>query len=439
MSFLDKLVDSVEAHQKEVWQNRYPYLTVEGGKWEVKKNGFGCRPVKAQAAITMVKNPPPLPGEQTKLTSSLTANAKTAALTKEAEALQQKRATEEANKKIAQEKQEDCPQPPPVDMLDLPDGMKAMGFKYAAYCANKWFNGKAHVIEEEQKGKPAAIQPAEFVDKVTFNLDWILKFDDVRVRYRHLLAMKPNDVENIYNNNAQKELVKLLRQFMSQHNFFYSGTLDTLADCGKDLQVLQQRFQFQHVRVTNFDVLGGYTAAMNDLAASLANFNFYAAIATAEISTHQYMRYGEKWWNCTKTKVEVTHIYVYAKDVYSFNDKKSVSQYLGHWNRQGVIIALDAAASEQASKWSDYLVHESGNEPKTYLPPLTAHLDKPVDVKSSLRKADVFYPVRNRDFNHWRKIKGRGGDFLIFSNLERVKLPKPIVLELDEVCREYKR
>jgi hypothetical protein len=388
----------------------------------------------------MDKNPPPLPGEQTKPASSLTANAKTAALTKEAEALQQKEAAEDAKKKIAQEKQEDCPQPPPFDMLDLPEGMKAMGFKYAAHCANKWFNGKAHVIEEEQKGNPAVIQPAEFVDKDTFNLDWILKFGDVRARYKHLLAIKPDDVENVYNNNARQELVKLLRQFMSQHNYFYSGTLDTLADCGKDPQVLHQRFQFQHVRVTNFDVLGGYTTAMNDLAASLANFNFYAAIATAKISTQQYMRYGEKWWSCTKTTVEITHIYVYAKDIYSFNDKTNISQYLGHWNRQGVIIALDAGFAEQSSKLlSPKYRYELGNVPQTYLPPLPAHLDKPVDVKSSLRKADVFYPVRNRHFRRWREIKGRGADFLIFSNMERIKLPKPIVVELDEVCKEYTR
>lgn len=433
MSFLDKLVDSVEAYQKELWRDRHPYLTLEGGKWEVKKNGSGCRPVKAHAAMTMDKNPPPLPGEQAKPGSSQTANAKTPASVKEADAILQKRAAEDAKKKTAQEKQEDCPQPPPFDMLDLPDGMKAMGFKYAAHCANKWFNGKAHVIEEEQQGKPAAIQPAEFVDKDTFNLDWILKFGDVRERYQHLLAMKSNDVENVYNRPAQDDLVKKFQKFIEQHNHFYSGTLDTLADCGKDMQVLHQRFQFQHARVTNFDVLGGYTAAMNDLAASLANFNFYAAIATAEISTHQYMRYGEKWWSCTKTKVEITHIFVYVKDIYSFNDKTDISQYLGHWNRQGVIIASDAAVADI------FKMPERGNKPRQYLPALPAHLDKPVDIKSSLRKADVFYPVRNRDFRRWREIKGRGGDLLIFSNLQKVKLPKPIVIDLSEVCKEYKK
>jgi hypothetical protein len=62
-----------------------------------------------------------------------------------------------------------------------------------------------------------------------------------------------------------------------------------------------------------------------------------------------------------------------------------------------------------------------------------------VDIKSSLRKADVFYPVRNRDFRRWREIKGRGGDLLIFSNLQKVRLSKPIVIDLNEVCKEYKK
>ena len=33
----------------------------------------------------------------------------------------------------------------------------------------------------------------------------------------------------------------------------------------------------------------------------------------------------------------VTHVYAYAKDNYSFNDDDGPSQYLGHWNKQGVI------------------------------------------------------------------------------------------------------
>ena len=45
--------------------------------------------------------------------------------------------------------------------------------------------------------------------------------------------------------------------------------------------------------------------------------------------------------------------------------------------------------------------------------------------------------MRNRDFRRWRELKGRGGDFIIFSNFERIKLPQPIVLDSGEKQREW--
>ena len=280
----------------------------------------------------------------------------------------------------------------------------------------------------------------------------------MRERYAHLLATGLNadrTAQNIYNNDAKDELKKKFSQFIAQHNNYFSGTLETLTECGGDIQKLHQQYQFQYAKVAMDEVLGGPIQIvqnkvrggelMNDLAASLANFNIYAAIATAKISTLQYMSYDKTpWQSCTRTKVEITHIWVYAKDNYSFNDDTSASQYLGHWNRRGVIIASDAfiaqAASEfSARKISKNLVYEDGNQPRPYLPPVAEHLDKPVDIGSSMKEKEVFYPVRNRDFRNWRDLKKRGGDFVIFSNSEKVKLPTPIIIDLGEVCREYKQ
>lgn len=446
MFFLDKLADRVIAYQKELLRDRHPYLVLEThglrSSWVVKRNGFGCRPVKAQAAISMIKNPPPLPGGTPPPNPSAQISApsnKPVTLTKEAQALLNKIAAEAAAKKAQDPKpQENYPQPPPFDLLDLPDGMKAMGFKHAAYCARRWFNGRANIISD----KSSEIVDQAFVDTDTFKLDWILSVGNVRNRYQHLLSTgQSSTVEgNIYNKKSHEKLVEKMRQFMLINNNFYSGTLDTLAHCGGDIQALHRQYQFQLAYVSTFDVIGISTAT-NDLAASLANFYLYAAIAMAEISTQQYARYGEKWYSCTNTTVRITHIYVYAKDRYSFNDdpNSGVSQYLGHWNRHGVILAWDATTSEQISKLSDYFAHESGNEPKTSLPPVPEHLDKPVDTGSDLNAKEVFYPVRNRDFNRWREIKGRGADFLIFSNLQRLRLPIPIVLNLGEVCQEIQK
>ena len=47
--------------------------------------------------------------------------------------------------------------------------------------------------------------------------------------------------------------------------------------------------------------------------------------------------------------------------------------------------------------------------------------------------------VRNRDFRNWRDLKKRGGDFVAYTNYEKIKLPTPIIVDLGEVCREYKR
>jgi hypothetical protein len=133
------------------------------------------------------------------------------------------------------------------------------------------------------------------------------------------------------------------------------------------------------------------------------------------------------------------HIYVYARDSYSFNDLENYSQYLGHWNRTGVIVAYDAGAADVLNKISNKKIEfEPGNEPKEFLPPLPNHLDKPVDIKSNFKRKEVFYPVRNRDFQRWRELKGRGGDFVIFSNLERIELAKPIMLDLGEKREPFK-
>jgi hypothetical protein len=67
------------------------------------------------------------------------------------------------------------------------------------------------------------------------------------------------------------------------------------------------------------------------------------------------------------------------------------------------------------------------------------YLDMQVDINSQLRKSEVYYPVRNCHFRQWRELKKRGGDFVIYSDFKRVKLAKPIVVDLGEMCWEYKR
>lgn len=75
-------------------------------------------------------------------------------------------------------------------------------------------------------------------------------------------------------------------------------------------------------------------------------------------------------------------MYIYAKDSYSFTDAGNTSQYLGHWNKTGVVIMPNAAAGSMAaknildaSKWD--LDLEFGN---TTYPPF------PVDLAGTLEE-----------------------------------------------------
>ncbi|WP_321867479.1 DUF6402 family protein [Burkholderia cenocepacia] len=183
------------------------------------------------------------------------------------------------------------------------------------------------------------------------------------------------------------------------------------------------------------------------MTAALANFNIYAAIGRAEFSGDRYYKYDnhEKTKSyCTDLTASITHIYAYIKDSYSFNDGKppSSSQYLGHWNKNGMIITNGGRLRELLyrsgvnSNLGDALEVESSIKWK-YL--LDDFLDKPIDTRKGLfkkfRACDVHYPVFNKTYNDWRLKHNRGEDFVIYSRLRYLKLKNPIKLSLGEICR----
>jgi hypothetical protein len=69
---------------------------------------------------------------------------------------------------------------------------------------------------------------------------------------------------------------------------------------------------------------------------------------------------------------------------------------------------------------------ELGNEPFP---------EFPIDIAGKLIEKDIYYPIRNRDFVKGRNIKGRGGDFLVYSDLALIKLDKPMAFDLGEICQ----
>jgi hypothetical protein len=380
----------------------------------------------------MNKAPAPLPGKEAQARAEAkaakiegAASAKAARI--RAKAPQTSASTQKAafpapattvDERPAPESQSSKPKMPrPFDMLDLPDAMNRIGWPVASKLSRRWFNGRLHEIPKDL----AYIYPADMVDTNTVSLDFVLKCRAAKAKYEKLIESE------IYTPNAATLLRKRFSDLLSPSfvagSSPYSGELDALARAGGDVQLLHKLFRFQSVLVSDFDTLDS-SFGLTDLTASLANFYIVASMASARIINEKYFGYpkGEPMVYCCMPHIEVTHIYVCATDSYSFDDRGKPSQYLGHWNRTGVVV-----------------VPTSTNAPYS-----EDGFEQPVDILrgmfgQQMRAADVFFPVHNRDYSTWRTKHNRGGDFVIYTKPKKIKFPTPIKISLDEICRPYRK
>ncbi|QIX19595.1 hypothetical protein FOB32_24235 [Burkholderia multivorans] len=274
-----------------------------------------------------------------------------------------------------------------------------------------WFASPAHIYNDDPKSE----QPLNDSD---VTLDWALKFGSVRKKYESFLA---NDIYSERAIGAATDTVKaFVRKLFTERNSVFS--FNTTPFLG-DLRKFHVDWQFQKLAISDFNTLDGRTP--NDLTGALANFNIYAAIGNVEISTEKYFKYErDNTLYCLNATGKITHIYAYVKDNYSFNGK----QYLGHWNKHGVIIAPGTWITGSASPKSD-----------SDIDIWVKAINKPVDTRKSLfgkfKEPDVYFPVFNADYNRWREKHHRGGDFMVYSKPVYLKLKKPIDLKLGEICR----
>ena len=322
---------------------------------------------------------------------------------------------------------------PEFDLQDIPGAMDKIGWPVSAKLARRWFASSKHVYNDDAN----SVQP---FDDTLVTLRWALRYGSLKRRFDELVDEKvatPNAVREI-----KKKLAAALRARFGDEKSTRLD-LDTSGELG-DLRQFHNTWEFQYNAVSTFDTLDGLL--MTDLSGALGNFNLYAAIGRVAVQAERYFEYttaDKTKTYCADATAIVTHVYVYIKDNYSFNDKKgsSKSQYLGHWNKRDMILSYTAAASDlvntdkinsqpsniekESINW-DYLLHQS-------------EVAKPVDTRNGFFKKllarDVYFPVYNRSYNEWREARGRGGDFMVYSKPELIKLKKPIRIKLDTQCR----
>lgn len=202
-------------------------------------------------------------------------------------------------------------------------------------------------------------------------------------------------------------------------------------------------WQFQFQDIPTSATLDGL--ALTDLTAALGNFNLYAAVGRVDVTAERYFQYDKEKQTkayCVDPVATITHIYVYVKDNYSFNDKgDGNSQYLGHWNKKDMILSYRAAVSDLIDGKKVHTQMGSSEITETtinwaYVP--GDPINKPVDKRpgfGKLLEKNVYYPVYNSSYNQWREKHNRGGDFMIYSKPQLLKLKNPITIKLDTICR----
>ncbi|MFM0338722.1 DUF6402 family protein [Paraburkholderia fungorum] len=291
-------------------------------------------------------------------------------------------------------------QVPPFDIQQIPEAMRKEDMPISAKLMERWFAGVLNYsptdadegAELSQDGKP---YPESMVDRTTIKMKWVLGYGRAQRQYEHLLS------DLIYSDRARTALTKILRRHVDAFE------LRPWTMCGNDLRSLHKKFQFQRALVGSTlnqrfmqlieRVPKG--AVPDDLCGALGSFNLYAAIAGAKYSLDR------------KSAV-VTHIVVYIKDNYTFDAiPDSRSQYLGHWNKNGIIVVPALELLNMAGvPWLDYPVVTGANTGDLY------------------KDGKVFYPVRNHDFRTWQLKHKRGGDFIILSDYIPIFLKRPITV-----------
>ena len=386
-----------------------PQKGLFGSELKEYKGAQGCIPLDTQNSVSIdrlapgAKPPPPAPKPVVKAPS----------IPKQRAAPQPQPKNDQAVVKEPpkQPEAEVCEKPPVFDLQDVPIAMDNLGWKVSAKLARIWFASPAHTYNDD----PTSAQPLYNGD---ITLDWALRFGSVKKKYDNLLS---NDIYSARSTRIATDIVKdFVQKLFADRNSVFSFATSAFTD---DLHKFHTDWQFQLLPKSNWDTLENL--APTDLTGALANFNIYVAIGNVEVSVEKYFRYENTGkFYCLDATGKITHIYAYVKDNYSFNSK----QYLGHWNKHGVVIAPGSLLTGSSSPKRD-----------SDIDIWVKSINKPVDTRKGLfgkfREPDVYFPVYNADYDRWREKHHRGGDFMIYSKPVYLKLKKPIDLKLGEICR----
>ena len=181
-------------------------------------------------------------------------------------------------------------------------------------------------------------------------MDWVLGFARAKKVYDKIIADKLYATPN-----AKKVILS---------KYGTTGAFGDFTQAVADLHKDQIQYQYVESHLTDDP---------DDLFCALGDFALYVAIKGT----------------ASTTEITITHIAIYVRDDFEFNDKgvsgAILSQPLGYWN--------------------------------------------PVAKKLLKKKAEGYYYASNAAFRTYSTNNKNGGDFLIFSDVKEIKLDAPLVIK----------
>jgi hypothetical protein len=290
---------------------------------------------------------------------------------------------------------------PPFDLQEIPGAMRKLDMPVSAKLMERWFAGELNyspLPTDESKlinqdGKP---YPPSMYDTTIVKLEWVLKFPRAKMAFDILKTR-----ERLTSTKAMEALREKLTPRRAPHTQINTTNL-TLPEIHKLFQyqyatvegTLEQKFKQYLAREYAF------RGIPDDLTGALGSFNFYVA---PQMVT----------FNHDGSSAAVWSVVLYIKDNYTFTDAPGeVSQYLGHWNKDGLVLVPYNKIVEMLN-WK--------------LPTLGAMwFPAAVAVGNPKNRSNVYYPVWNTSYRDWQRVHSRGGDFVIFSDYQALELDPPI-------------
>ena len=263
--------------------------------------------------------------------------------------------------------------PVPVLMLDdIPGAMDKMGWTVAPKLMRRWLSATVWNMPADVKGDradPRTLAPVH-IDNSAVKMSWALSFERVGAAYQELLAGWRSP-------RADQRIKDKLR------SAGWSGGPFNFGDLSQPTPIVDAISQ------VNFKHVGGLFDPLDDL---------YGALGRAQIKIAVAGKVARDWLEKDCLLIEELGFYIH--DTYEFIDAKGETQLLGVWSVDRCLSKTDTAA------W----------------------LAAPWLVRVNLWPG--FVPVYNHDFERYRKKRNLGGDFVIYSDIKRVKLPTPVRIEL---------